>query len=153
VSVSPAVDCSIPLKPTTDPQEADHETICNICANPIINFIPDNFLSEVINPACEGCKDIAEISDANKTKPPSAEDTPPMQDYQPSIGDPFTPRGFNNHPTRATNSSSSPANCPHDQQCIIRKPFPPPLPAVTPLVNMYSLYHIKIDQNKVAYRK
>ena len=31
----------------------------------------------------------------------------------------------------------------NDQQDIIRQPFPPPLPALTPLVNHSSEYHLK----------
>ena len=56
-----------------------------------------------------------------------------------------TRKGFNHHPASiASKASSSDLNCLHNQQCIIRQPFPPPLPSLTPIVNEYSLYHVKI---------
>ena len=57
---------------------------------------------------------------------------------------PLTRTGFNYRPSSAAQAFSPPRNCSHTKQCILRQPFPPPLPALTPLVNMSSLYHTRI---------
>ena len=57
---------------------------------------------------------------------------------------PLTRTGFNYRPSSAAQAFSAPRNCSHTRQCIVRQPFPPPLPALTPLVNMSSLYHTRI---------
>ena len=54
-----------------------------------------------------------------------------------------TRKGFNYRPNSLAQAFSRPRNCSHVKQCIIREPFPPPLPTLTPLVNMHSLYHVK----------
>ena len=59
---------------------------------------------------------------------------------------PLTRTGFTYRPSSAAQAFSIPrnCNCSRARQCIIRQPFPPPLPALTPLVNMSSLYHTRI---------
>ena len=57
---------------------------------------------------------------------------------------PVTRTEFNYIPTFiSSNASLNNSNCSYENQCVIFQPFPPPLPAMTPLVNKYSLYHMK----------
>ena len=116
------------------PTMTDHigvkdETLCSTCACPIVNYVPKYFLTERISPACDKCDDYSWMSD----------------DQDLLANNIVTRKGFNHHPTSiASKNSSSDLNCLHNQQCIIRQPFPPPLPSLTPIVNEYSLYHVKI---------
>jgi hypothetical protein len=131
-----------PILATLQPTQVPPDTLCSICANSILNYIPEYFLDEEINPACFGCKDSASFSDEICSKPNSVEETPPKRSLKSTI-EPFTPKGFTNRPSNPTNPSLASSKCSHVQQCIIQEPFPPPLPAMIPIVNMYSLYHIK----------
>ena len=79
--------------------------------------------------ASDKCYETSVISDKNGPKPEQF---------------PLTRTGFNYRPSSAAQVFSSPRNCNHIQQCIVRQPFPPPLPAMTPLVNMSSMYHTRI---------
>ena len=108
------------------------ETLCSICATPIPNFVPKFFDGEQFNPACDNCDDSSWLSDSSS-------------DASQAVPIPITPRGFDNRPTSTSaKRSSSSSKCSHRQQCILRQPFPPPLPAaLTPIVNEYSQYHKK----------
>ena len=66
---------------------------------------------------------------------------------------PISPKGFlflRRSPCHSNTSSSQPL-CLHDQQCVQRQPFPPPLPSMTPLVNHQSKYHEKILAGALDY--
>ena len=39
-----------------------NETLCSICAYPIVNYTPKYFLSQRYSPTCENCDDDSEIS-------------------------------------------------------------------------------------------
>ena len=45
---------------------------------------------------------------------------------------PLTRTGINCCPSSAAQAFSLPKTCSHRKQCILRQPFPPPLPALTP---------------------
>ena len=66
---------------------------------------------------------------------------------------PIPPKGFVVPRTTSLTSynSSSPQTCSHDQQCVLRQPFPPPIPAMTPLVNNRSKYHEKMIAGTLDY--
>ena len=127
------------LKPVSLPQSCtstSDETLCSICASPIPNFVPKYFHGEQFNPACDKCDDTYWMSEDSSSDEISLKQAVPI---------PFTRKGFDTRPTATTlKTSSSSSNCSHSQQCIIRQPFPPPLPTLTPLENEYSLYHKKI---------
>ena len=114
---------------------------------PILNYTQKYFQGEPFNPACEKCDDESSISDNDCISDfPSA-----YQAFLDSESDhldarhPFTRKGFNrSHAViNPSNSSSASSDCSHPQQCIVRQPFTPPLPTLTPLVNEYSFYHLK----------
>ena len=118
---------------------SSEKSFCSICANTITNYIPKYFLDEMINPACDKCDDKTWIPDDN-----IMEATPQTSSYIPDIKtEPVTPKGFNTRPSNSSQHTSSTSVCSHTPQCILRQPFPSPLPALTPLVNEYSLYHKK----------
>ena len=107
--------------------QSEKETCCSICSIVIKDYSPQYFLKEIVNPACDTCKDHSLHSDDELT---------------PETLKPFTPKGFNHRPSK-TSYSSSPSVCTHTKQCIIREPFSPPLPSLMPLVNLSSQYHLK----------
>ena len=125
-----------------DSSSLSSSTFCSICAIPILNYVPKYFLSEKFNPACEKCDDDPGEFDVDVSSK-EIDDIALNQKSTESVEQPFTPRGFNSRPTLAAQAFLSSNNCSHTKQCIIRQPFPPPIPALTPLVNMYSLYHMK----------
>ena len=84
-------------------------------------------MSEIV--AFDKCVDSNDLFSKNSPKP---------EDF------PLTRNGFNFRPSFAAQAFSRTRNCSHSQQCIIRQPFPPPLPALMPLVNMSPLYHNRI---------
>ena len=130
-----------PVPLTESSISTSDETLCSLCASAIPNFVPKFFHGEQFSPACENCDDFAWMSDSSSDE--TSSQTAPI---------PITPRGFDIRPTSTTSkSSSSSSNCSHTQQCIIRQPFPPPLPALTPLVNEYSLYHSKTMAGELDY--
>ena len=137
----------VPLPPSHT--SASEETLCSICASPIVNYIPKYFLGERFNPACDGCDDSSLMSENSSFDQTFLEADPiPNTDDKP----PYTRKGFSNRPSSTLQiTSSSSSNCLHSQQCIIRQPFPPPLPALTPLVNEYSLYHSKTMAGELDY--
>ena len=100
------------------------------------------FLGEKFNPACKKCDDDPGEFDVDVSSK-EIDDIALNQKSTESVEQPFTPRGFNSHPTLAAQAFLSSNNCAHTKQYIICQPFPPPIPALTPLVNMYSLYHMK----------
>ena len=105
--------------------------------------ICDIFHGEQFNPACDKCDDDPGVFDEDA---PSKEidDIALNEKSTETVEHLYTPKGFNSRPTLAAQSILSSSNCSHPKQCIIRQPFPPPIPALTPLVNMYSLYHMKV---------
>ena len=125
---------------TEDPVEQNlEETFCSICATSIVNYVPRYCLGEPFNPACEKCHDddVSETDTADLALHHDMEIDDPKH--------PFTPKGFNHRPTTTfAKSSSSSSDCFHESPCIVRQPFPPPLPALTPLINEYSMYHVKM---------
>jgi hypothetical protein len=127
-----AVSSSTPYSPLSPTME----TLCSICAEVITNYTPRYFLDEKYNPACDSCQDSSFTSDDDYLEIPAGIilTTDPQH--------PITPKGFNHRPTRNRNIPTS-SPCSHTRQCIIRQPFPPPLPCIMPLVNEYSLYHVK----------
>ena len=129
-------------QPLMDNAENSEETVCSICATPIVNYIQKYFQGEPFNPACEKCDDDSSISDDCDSDVPKLSWTP--TDHS-NVQHPFTRKGFNSNRStiNASNTSSTSSDCSHPQQCIIREPFTPPFPTLTPLVNEYSLYHLK----------
>ena len=117
--------------PRTDLLEVLEETLCTICASPIENYVPKYFLSERFRPTCEKCDENSENYDEENSL-----------NLDTHANHPVTRRGFKHTPTFTSSNIADP-NCSHANQCIIRQPFPPPLPTLTPLVNEYSLYHVK----------
>ena len=137
---SPQTKVSQPVSITND------ETLCSICAVSIVNYVPKYFLGEKFNPACDDCqdKDISWTSDENQADTSTEEHFSTEPNPFLALETPFTPRGFNFRPVLAAKPFSQTLNCSHPEQCIIRQPFPPPLPAaLTPIVNLYSMYHVK----------
>ena len=118
------------------------ETPCTIYFNTITDYKPKYFLGEEINPACEKYKDYSYICDDEIT---TIEEEQASSIFHPKLvpEHQFTPKGFNHRPTSSVKLSSSVSNCSHDQQCILRQPFSPPMPALMPLINNYSMYHVK----------
>ena len=116
------------------------ETACSICSTTIANYKPKIFLDETFNPACESCDDSFPSDDHDLVFKIVEEPTSERLIIKPN---PITPKGFDHQHSTKQQSPSTEA-CSHNNQCIIRQPFPPPLPAVMPLVNMSSMYHKKI---------
>ena len=132
---------SSPTKVSQTVSITSDETLCSICAVSIVNYVPKYFLGEQFNPACDDCqdKDISWTSDENLA---DSSTTEPNLSLASEI--PITPRGFNFRPILAAKYFPQTLNCSHPEQCIIRQPFPPPLPAaLTPIVNLHSMYHLK----------
>ena len=112
----------------TDFSEVSDEIHCTICASPIMSYVPKYFLVKKFRPFCENCDENYGMSDE--------ENSLILSDH------PVTRTGFNYIPTFiSSNASLNNSNCSHENQCFIRQPFPPPLPAMTPLVT--SLYYMK----------
>ena len=61
-----ASEVSLPTheNPRNQQQQPESKVICNICANPILNYKPKYFLGEVFNPACSECDDSFEGDDS-----------------------------------------------------------------------------------------
>ena len=112
------------------------ETLCSICVSPILNYVPKYFLSARYSPACEKCEDNSKISED--------EFFLSEENMEALVIPPVTRKGFNHHPNFGAPKNPVSYHCFHTQQCIIRQPFPPPLPSLTPIVNEYSMYHMKI---------
>ena len=131
-------------QPSIDTTEHSEENVCSICASPILNYIQKYFQGEPFNPACDKCDDDSYLSDDCISEVSTVAQAFPDSVHI-DTKHPFTRRGFNrSHQTiNPSNFSSASANCSHNQQCIMRQPFTPPLPALTPLINEYSLYHLK----------
>ena len=131
------------LKPVPLPQTPNsNEILCSLCASPIPNYIPKYFHGEPFSPACDKCDDKAWLSEESSSDEISLQAVPI----------PFTRKGFDTRSTFSrSNTSSSSSSCSHTPQCIIRQPFPPPLPALTPLVNEYSLYHEKTMAGELGW--
>ena len=131
---------AVPL--SQSPSSASEETLCSICASPILNYVPKYFHGEKFSPACNKCDDTSWTSEDSSSDEISLQPVPI----------PFTRRGFDTHTTSSrSKTSSSSSSCSHSQQCITRQPFPPPLPALTPLVNEYSMYHVKTMAGELDY--
>ena len=124
------------------PTSASEETLRSICASAIVNYVPKYFLGEMFNPACETCDYTSWISENSSDEAVLEVDLITIADDKP----PFSRKGFNNRPTSTLLNTSSSSNCLHDRQ-----PFPPPLPALTPLVNKYSMYHSKLDWGSTCW--
>ena len=108
-----------------------------------MNYIQKYFEGEPFNPACENCDDYSDDDCISYDAPTVAQvflDPDPLN-FQHS----FTRNGFNSNrsTSNASNTFSTSSNCSHPKQCIIREPFPPPIPTLTPLVNEYSMCRLK----------
>ena len=139
-SATPA-PTAVSISDTPSSNSTSKETLCSICAVTIVNYIPVYFLDETVNPACEQCKDDDDdaVNDFAAT-----EDTASVIDtICETLEDPITPKGFNVRPTVTVKPFPLSLDCFHPEQCIIRQPFPPPLPALQPIVNYCSRYHEK----------
>ena len=95
---------------------------------------PTSFKSQLvpeeINPACDLiCDDDSEVLMINNCKP---------EEF------PLTRTGFNFRPSSTAQAFTPHRICSHTKQCVIRQPYPPPIPTLTPLVNMSSLYHTRM---------
>ena len=96
--------------------------ICSLCGIIIQDYKPKFFLGEEINPACENCDDTVSsdgcsvASDGEKTD--------------------------NEISSALSLEKIDDIVCNHSPQCIVRQPFPPPLPLVTHLRNDSSMYHV-----------
>ena len=131
-------------QPSIDTAENSEDTVCSICATPIVNYIQKYFEGEPFSPACDKCDDdSSKFDDCISELPVEVQAFPDSVDID--TKHPFTKRGFNRSylTINPANSSSASANCSHNQQCITRQPFTPPLPTITPLINEFSLYHLK----------
>ena len=106
-------------------QKVNLEKKIEMMQNEIIEEVSEQEMPKKLD--CENCEDISNIK--NGPKPEQF---------------PLTRTGFNYRPSSAAQPISLSINCNHKKQCILRQPFPPPLPALTPLVNMSSLYHTRI---------
>jgi hypothetical protein len=116
------------------------DTTCSICASPIPYYVPKYFLGEKFNPACDKCDNSREFDEDYTTIKDTASNLNSAEHEE----DPFTPKGFNTRPSLAAQSCECSSKCSHQKQCIVGQPFPPPLPSLMPLVNMYSQYHMKV---------
>ena len=60
----------------------------------------------------------------------------------------LTSKGFKYQPKRSAETKCSLSKrtkmCNHSKTCIIRQPYPPPIPSLVPLKNEDSNYHIKV---------
>ena len=106
-------------------QKVNLEKKIEVIQNEMIEEMSEQKMPKML--ACENSEDISTIKN-----------TPKPEQF------PLTRNGFNYRPSSAAQAFSFPRNCNHEKQCVLRQPFPPPLPALTPLVNMSSLYHTRI---------
>ena len=126
--------------PQEHPLTVSEEMLCSICENSIIDYVPTYFHGKQFNPACDKC-DPGETSDDYFSTDPTSFEPEPLTDPN----QPFTPRGLKKCPrTSSAPLSTSTSRCSDAQRCIIRQPFPPPIPSLTPLVNEQSMYNEKI---------
>ena len=123
------------IESSSNLKDNSKETLCSICAVSIVNYMPVYFLGERFNPACDKCKESDNLDGLS-----SAAEQESLT-IDPEL--PFTPRGFNFRPIKVAKPPMHSLDCCHSQQCIVRQPFPPPLPALVPIVNTYSMYHMK----------
>ena len=59
----PVTSSEYRVKKEASPNSDDEIIYCSICANPIMDYIPDYFCGETINPACRKCKRYESILD------------------------------------------------------------------------------------------
>ena len=83
------LECTTSFK--TEHLSLPDETLCSICAHPIVNYIPKYFLAQRYSPTCENCDDDSKISvDENSLS---------EKNMETFANRPITEKGFNNHPT------------------------------------------------------
>ena len=112
------------------------EIICSLCGSIIPDYTPVYFLEEEINPACNNCED-DDFEDETKDSL--------VEEYQ------LTKRGFNFRPKYPAQRAASTKTCAHSSCCKIRDPYPPPLPALIPLINMSSNYHCRFLKGELDW--
>ena len=123
------------IESSSNLKDNSKETLCSIFAVSIVNYMPVYFLGERFNPACDKCKESNNLDGLS-----SAAEQESLT-IEPELS--FTPRGFNFVLNMVAKPPMHSLDCCHSQQCIVRQPFPPPLPALVPIVNTYSMYHMK----------
>ena len=124
-------------------EDNDTDVSCSFCGTYMSNYVPKYFLGELVNPACANCDGsrnyVFSEKSGNSELCKSA----------------MTRRGFNFRPMRPNYSKhlhlSDGGKCSHQKCCIIRQPFPPPTPAIVPLENDSSNYHIKVLKGSLGW--
>ena len=113
--------------------ENEKKEICSLCGVFIENYVPKFFLGVPVNPACVKCEDKDDIYDKEYNETPQPKHV-------------LSRRGFTYRPVKPyqTKQSQITKLCLHSKTCIIRQPYPPPIPSLVPLKNEASNYHIKI---------
>ena len=119
----------------TSCKDQDSKVFCSLCATLIPNR-PKYFMGEEVNAACEKCEDKDDIYDKEPPLPKKLV---------------FRRHGFDLRPVKAGDLDRADRLPLQSNSTIIREPFPPPLPALTPLVNSYSNYHIKIMKGSLDW--
>ena len=112
---------------TAEVSDFDPSTvICNICGVVIPDYQPKFFLGDEINPACAKCDD------------PISSDSESVADCN------VLDRKIDDSSENIQNvcKLNVDGECKHSPQCVLRQPFPPPLPSVTYLKNDRSKYHL-----------
>ena len=75
----------------------------------------------------------------------------PSSSQHSKTSQPFTPIGFGELREQIHHKSPDVRVCMHETQCVARQPFSPPLPAMIPLVNQNSDYHVKIQSGSLDW--
>ena len=94
------------------PEIISDETLCSICANPIIDYVPKYFLGQKCSPACGNCDPGDTSDDDHEPKLPNDSDQP------------FTRIGLNFPRTSLESSSIPTSSCSYEQPCISLQLFP-----------------------------
>ena len=112
--------------------------ICSLCGVNIENYVPKFFLGELVNAACVNCEDKDDIYDKE----------PPVTSKPVLSGVGFAHRPFISNQTGEKLVTDM---CLHSKTCVIRQPYPPPLPSLTPLKNEASNYHLKVLDGSLSW--
>ena len=107
--------------------------ICSICSFIIPNYIPKYFMGHEINAACEKCYSPLDSSEAE-------------DDVKCTEGDDVSESSYRENEDSLSDVTApgkcSDVICKHSPQCVIRQPYPPPLPSITHIRNDRSKYHL-----------